>query len=204
MKKIHHPFALLTILACCIHAGAEGSETIATRAGQPGAKVTISVEPGNGWLHTMRLAGIFPLKNCPQIAVWVEDVGGKFLENLYVTRRAAVQDWRTKDEKVRRPESLPLWSHRRGVKESDGFYLPTMKHPLPDAVTAPTPKAAFTLSTVLPQSAGPVTVYVEVNHSFDYNDRFPKSAKQGGPGWSGTSGQPAAVYSAIEIGRAHV
>lgn len=197
MRNIGHSYMLAAIFACLVHTGAAGSETIVTRTGEPGVKAAISIEPGSGWLHTMRIAGILPLKNSPQIAVWAEDGGGNYLETLYVTHRTAVQDWRTSNEKVRRPESLPFWAHRRGVKESDGLYLPTKKHPLPDAVTAPTPRGAFTLSTVLPRSVGPVTVYVEVNHSFDHNDRFPKSAKPGGPGWSGVSGQPAAVYSAI-------
>ncbi len=185
MKGVYCSIVLATAFLCLSNAGAEDREVIATRSGEPGAKLTIAVEPGSGWLHTMKIGGIVPLTNRPQIAVWVEDGGGSHLATLYVTRWTPARDRRTGSIKVRRPESLPLWTHTWGMGKNEGS-----GKTLPDAVTAPTPKGSFTLLTVLPSVAGPVTVYVEVNHSLDFNDRFPKGAK------TRASGQPGAVYTA--------
>lgn len=171
-----------------------GQETITTRRSEAGVPAVISFETGPSFTHTFRIAGFIPVKTQPQIAVWVEDSDGKYIETLYVTRRSAVQDWRG-GKTIRRPEALPCWSHRRGVRYSDGLFMPTSGNPLPDAVTSATPKEGFTIRTVLSAEREQVILFVEMNQSFDYNPSFPKNAKSGQPSYSGVNGQPSAIYS---------
>lgn len=47
----------------------------------------------------------------------------------------------------RRPEGLLVWSHRRGVKATDGLYAPDDDTQLADSVTAATSNTNFILSS---------------------------------------------------------
>ncbi len=67
-------------------------------------------------------------------------------------KRPAPRAWMM-SKKIRRPESLPYWSHRRGVVYPDGLYMPTRENPLTDAVTAASPEGNFRLGTKAPQDA---------------------------------------------------
>ncbi|MBN2874802.1 MAG: hypothetical protein JXM71_06885, partial [Spirochaetales bacterium] len=39
------------------------------------------------------------------------------------------------------------------------------------------------------------SAFLEINHSFDYNDAWPQSTRKGDPDWSGANGQPSVVYA---------
>ena len=164
------------------------AEIIKTNGDGSGVPVTIDITEGEHWKHFMWVSKIIPVWNRPQIAVWAETPGGDFITTLYVTHRSATQNWRGGN--VRRPGSLPYWSHRRGVEYSDGYYMPPKDAPLPDTMTAATPKQGFTLESNLHANADSIVVFVEANHSFDTNDAFPKKT-------GGVNGQPSAVYRAV-------
>jgi hypothetical protein len=190
-------FILLFLLAGIVPAGPESSQDIiVTRRERAGCPASISFEMGKEWTHTIKFWGLFNLRNQPQIAVWVTDTDGRYVETLYVTRRTARQDWRTRNERVRRPESLPFWAFSRGVVYEDGLRLPTRKNPLSDAITGATPPGSFTLETVIPDKETVLRICVELNHAYDFNDSFPKGKKYGEDGFSGISGQPSIVYRA--------
>lgn len=63
----------------------------------------------------------------PLFAVWIEDSIGNYIENLYISRviSSSTFDYRTKigDKWVaaikRRPEVVPYWSNKRGIKASE-------------------------------------------------------------------------------------
>lgn len=160
----------------------------------------IHLQAGENWLHDFPLFLGIKTKNAPQIAIWLEDPRGKYLSTIYVSHKAATQSWSFAG-KNRRKESLPCWAHSRGVKYEDGLYLPTKAHPLTDAISGATPNKSFDVK-LDPVSSSPLSKFVvkiEINHSIDFNDFYPKTARKGDANYSGGkmgSGQPAVVYAA--------
>lgn len=135
-----------------------------------GKKINIYFEKGSEWFHDIKVF-LFTIKGSPQIAVWIEDGDGKFLETLYVSSKTA--KW-VKEGKQDRSDSLSVWSSR--VK---GSY---------DTVTGATVSEK---GSVYRKSAfsSKVVVFAEVNNSFDYNEFYTKKN-------SGVNGQPSLIYSA--------
>lgn len=143
-----------------------------------GVPAAIQVTAGEHFTHKLRVMPLIRVSNAPQMAAWCETTDGEFLTTLFVTDRIATQSWRgapadpAPAESIRRPESLPVWSHRRGEVYADGLPVPTREDPMPDAVTTPTPTA-------------------------DFNDSFTAEAGETEANYSGGewgSGQPAMVY----------
>jgi hypothetical protein len=184
---------ILLTTSTCVN---DGPVVLQTAEKNSGKKIIIRINPGEEWIHRT------PFNAPPQIAVWSEDGEGNFLNTIYVSQKAATQGWVFAD-KNRKPDSLPAWSHRRGVRYADGLFMPTKKDPLPDAVTAATPRAQCTIITILPESPPVKRIYFEFNHSLDWNDTYRKDLPQVSPFFSEENGQPAVVYSAeIDTGRA--
>lgn len=160
----------------------------------------ICVEPGDAWLHDFPVFLGINKKNPPQLAIWIEDAGGKYVSTLYATHKIATQSWQASGGNRRR-EALPHWCYSRGVRYADGLYLPTKREPLTDGISGATPQSGFDVKLLPGQDLKHFVVKIEVNHSTDFNDAYPQSAKAGEPGYSGGkhgSGQPAVVY-AVEV-----
>ncbi len=154
---------------------------------------TLRITPGKEWIHSYSALVKVP----PQYALWIEDADGNYLKTVYVTKKAATQGWSfSKGE--RREEALPLWSHRRDIRDAEGVLLPSKKEPLPDELTGATPKRESTIPLNLPGGPGPFRIVLEINHSTDYNEKWPEDAEPGSPGWSGgAGGQPSLIYWAL-------
>lgn len=181
----------LTALSC------SGQDNVQSDFGDGNVKV--SIEQGRGWLHDFPLFWFIKKKNAPQIAIWTEDLDGNFLSTIYVSGKLAKQSWMAAGGN-RRKEALPCWSHAQGRQYSDGLYLPTKKEPLPDAVTGATPKGSFTANVQMNEDIKQFVIKCEFNHSVDFNEYYPKDAKEVDPNYSGGkmgSGQPAIVYQVI-------
>ena len=136
----------------------------------------ISIEKGEEWLHNFPLFLGINIKNPPQIAIWTEDMEGNY-----------------------RKEALPHWCYQRGIQYEDGLYLPSKKEPLTDGISGATPKGSFNVKMSPTGKLKKFIVKIEINHSTDFNDAYPKSAKEGDANYSGGkegSGQPALVYAA--------
>lgn len=158
----------------------------------------ISIEKGEEWLHNFPVFLGINKKNPPQIAIWTEDIEGNYLSTIYVTHKIATQSWQFSGGN-RRKEALPHWCHQRGIEYEDGLYLPTKKSPLTDGITGATPQGSFHIRMAPTGTLKKFIVKVEVNHSTDFNEAYPKSAKEGDANYSGGkegSGQPAIVYAA--------
>lgn len=158
----------------------------------------ICVEKGEEWLHDFPLFLGINKKNPPQIAIWTEDLEGHYLSTIYVTHKIATQSWQASGGN-RRKEALPHWCHQRGIAYEDGLYLPTKKSPLTDGITGATPRGSFDVRLAPAGRLRKFIVKVEINHSTDFNEAFPESAKEGDSNYSGGkkgSGQPAVVYAA--------
>lgn len=194
---------MLLIVLFASAACAEDDIVIVTKPDAVGRQITVRFETGDHYKHPLRINKLITIKTTPQIAVWIEDLDGRYIDTLYVTRRAGTQGWRTSPDlpakKIRRPESLPCWSHRRGVVYPDGLFMPTRDNPLTDAITAASPAGDFRLRTKAPGNLTKFVVLAEVNNSADFNDDYPADAQPGTPGYSGGewgSGQPSVVYAA--------
>jgi hypothetical protein len=102
----------------------------------------------------------------------------------------------TKDDRMR-PESLPVFLHKLGMKALNGFFVPTDDSLTVDGYSGATMTDNFIYSIQLPEKlAGQYRVKLEMNHSFDYNeyyssDRFPDDPVYSGNGFSA---QPSVIY----------
>lgn len=156
----------------------------------------VIIKEGDNWLHDFPLFAGIKQKNAPQIAAWIEDTEGNYITTVYASHKIATQSW---SGSKRHKEALPVWCHTRGVLYSDGLYLPTKKEPLTDGISGATPRGCFELKMHPVKTMNRFVVKVELNHSTDWNDHYPKNAETGDPGYSGGkegSGQPAIVYAA--------
>lgn len=151
-----------------------------------------------------------------QLAVWLEDDSGQFVETVYVSRKVGQKGLGNRggglDDKRggSRFSSLPVWANKQGIDYGDGNYHPTGDHPLPDAISGASPKAGeFILQHRLekPLPEGNYHYFVEVNKSFDDNEHHNYSWYRGQPSvvWKGklsVGGKPVAGSAAI-IGHGH-
>jgi len=160
----------------------------------------IFVEQGEQWVHDFPLFLGITKKNVPQIAIWVEDMQGKYLSTVYVTNKAATQSW-IGAKGIPRKEALPHW---RWSQATDGVTGATPNggldiKPVADGITGATPHESFDVKLCPATMLKQFVVKIELNHSTDFNDYYPETAKEGEPNYSGGkegSGQPAVVYAA--------
>lgn len=149
---------------------------------------TVSVTPGENWKYKV-IMGVIPVEKTPQCAAWIETSDGTYVRTLMVTDRVSRGAWRG-NPKGGRPDSLPVWLHAsaRGAASLAASEV--------DAATSATPEAdgEITLTALDLEPGKEYVARFEANHSFDYNDAWPKSAKKGSPAWSGVNGQPSVVY----------
>ncbi|MBL6445879.1 hypothetical protein JMN32_06145 [Fulvivirga sp. 29W222] len=142
----------------------------------------------------------------PLFAIWLEDSIGNYIKTLYISRVIASStfdygekvnnEW--KPAVVRRPEALPYWSHKRGIKASDGLYIPLNGAPDLDGVSGATPTGNFIVTSKSDLNALKYyKIFLEVNQSYDWNEhysegRFPDDEIYSG---SGQVGQPSLIYA---------
>ncbi len=134
-------------------------------------KISVAVNPGEAYS-----------KRAPQIAVWVENSDGTYVDTLFVTKKASGNKW-IGSPKDGRPESLPDWYKSKGQN-------PAVKIPKEelDATTRATPKKGIVIEKDLPLEKGKSYVFkCQANQSFDYNEYYTKKN-------SGVDGQPAVLY----------
>ena len=155
-------------------------------------------------------------KKC-QMAIWVTDKHGIFVDTVYVTRKIAKKGLGNRrgglDDKWggARLSALPVWAYSRGVDYGNGNFYPPKSKPLPDAISSATPKAGeFIWKWKPPQALKPSQYfyYIEVNKSFDENEHHHYSWYRGQPSvvWQGSIhvGNSASKSEAIIIGHGDV
>jgi hypothetical protein len=185
--------ALLGMAVAATVAAGGNREEIVGQTSNQGVRVEVEIEEGSAYLHRLKVLPLIRVQSPPQVAIWLETESGEFLETLYVTSRAGTNSWRsapldsTPAEEIRRPEALPVWSHRAKTAGE------------PDAMSSATPDSSYTVRSRLPANIDGVCIRLEVNHSTDFNDAFPRDVPPGAPGYSGGSwgsGQPSLIYGA--------
>lgn len=134
-------------------------------------EITVAVNPGEAYSS-----------RAPQIAVWVEDADGIFVDTLFITKKASGNNW-IGSPKAGRPEALPDWYKSKGQNPADKITKDAL-----DATTSATPKKGTVISKEIKLEKGKTYVFkCQVNQSFDYNEFYTKKN-------SGVDGQPAALY----------
>ena len=117
------------------------------------------------------------------MAVWVQS-GDESPETVFVTQGAGEKEWWFAWE---RPGALPVWD---GIKTKE-------KDIKIDAVSGATPSGeVHTVFWQIPDkyNGKALTVFLEANVSFDYNDFYNK--QENTPGYSDVNGQPSIVWHA--------
>ena len=113
----------------------------------------------------------------PLFAIWLEDEDGNYIQTLYVAKSVATgifkyavqKDNRWQAAPKRAPQTLPYWAHKRGVKATDGLYVPDASTTVPDAYTGATPVKGFIISAGLMQA---LNAFYKITGIFRYNDFF--------------------------------
>jgi hypothetical protein len=143
--------------------------------------------------------------NHPLMAIWIEDMQGKYIQTIFVAESIGKGVFKHGDAssgkwmpgEIRRPAALPVWSHRRGIKAEDGFYLPTPQNPVPDAYTGPTPPQDFIIESRLEDpDLRQFLVFFEINQTWDWNEFWTNNLYPDSDEYK-TSCQPALVYKAV-------
>jgi hypothetical protein len=205
---------------------AAAQPTAASPVAAPDGKLVLTVKEGANWLHSFRVALVVKVTARPQMAFWLEDTDGKFVATVYVTHKAATEDWQTfpgaSKYGTSREAALPVWSYKHreiGImpmatcaachakrKATDRS---TANTPMLDAITSATPETGFTREWTVPESIMPGTYVLraEINHARDWNETYRADAREVDSGWSGGdavgSGQPSLVWQGtIQIGGA--
>lgn len=190
-------FIVLVLIACTIVffvTLSRKDKIINLKGNMTGKAVSINIHQGKHYLHDFKVNTLMSIKTPPQMAVWVEDSQGNYIETLYATSKIVYQKWSkapsdtTKDGQIRRNEALPYWTHKKGSAQI-----------LPDSVTSATSMGNSTVNTKLNAANDTYIILAEINQSTDFNEYYPKEAKVGDVNYSGGeygSGQPAIVYAA--------
>lgn len=143
--------------------------------------------------------------NHPSFVFWIEDMGGNYIQTLFVTRAIGQGIFSYGDKssgiwkpgEVRRPAALPYWAHKRGIMTEDGLLVPTPRSKVPDAYSGATPAGSFSLTSRSDAPLeGTLRLMLELNQPWDWNEywtnsRFPNDSDYV------SSCQPAIVYEAL-------
>lgn len=150
----------------------------------------------------------------PQMAIWLEDEQGDYLETLFVSKATASglffggrskDNFKTFDKNkdasgdYKRVNALPVWSHKRGVQYADGLYVPPSNQPLPAAITGATIIDNFKLHTSI-KSLDKFTLKIEINVAFDDNEFYSEYDFPDDEifhNGTGQLGQPSIIFSTI-------
>jgi hypothetical protein len=178
-RKALFAAALCALVGSSLAVGQE-----AAQAQRIQGKVELSLKPGASFSQRMWWF-VFPMKKGPQIAAWVETAEGAYVAPLFVTQRAGKGNWMSAP-KAGRPESLPVFYH--AASGQGGL----------DSLSSATPKGPVETSpgSISLERGKRYMVFVEVNHSFDYNADWPDKLPSTDPRYSGVNGQPSLVYRA--------
>jgi hypothetical protein len=173
MKNLVLAIVLVSLFGC-IGCNSEGKnkQSINTNG------MELSVEPGEHWKGKKKIF-IFSLIRTPQMAAWIEDNQGHYISTITVTNRSAKKNWISAPNEGR-PEALPVWNHK--IQNNTAQI---------DSVSAATSKGSVDVkidngSLINGQE---YNVYLEINHSFDNNDTWPKKEND-------VNGQPSLIYHA--------
>jgi hypothetical protein len=140
--------------------------------------------------------------NNPSFAIWLEDMKGNFIQELFVTQSIATGVFRYGDSSSGQWEAgerryyaaLPYYFHKRS-KRNNNADVPDIKNPVLDAYSGATPSKDFNLVTRSDNKDLKIfRILIEINQTWDFNN-FWHNAKFPDDTDYRTSAQPSLVYS---------
>jgi hypothetical protein len=198
MNKLFLSFILITSVAC-------STATMKNKEITPEQKTIVNSNPeGKGPEISIEFTKGESFKY-PLMAAWIEDADGNYIQTLYVPTTIATGVFKYGREEnnkwisapKRAPQTLPYWSHKRGVKASDGLFMPEPQNPVPDAYSGATPVNGFILNAKADQDLpGIFKVMFEINENWDWNEYWTNSKFPDDENYK-MSCQPALVYEVI-------
>ncbi len=194
----------LLIVLTLLVAAACSTATMNKKEGTPEQKTIItSNQEGKGPLISLEFTKGKSF-NYPLMAVWLEDAEGNYIQTLFVpvTIATGVFKYGKQDKNKwisapkRAPQTLPYWSHKRGIKASDGLYMPEPENPVSDAYSGATPVKGFILNAKADKDLPAVfRVMFEINQNWDWNEYWTNNKFPDDENYK-MSCQPALVYEA--------
>ncbi len=170
----------------------EEKKVLTTNTGGRGPEIIVDLEKGSSFYY-------------PLFAIWLEDTGGRYIQTLYVSKAVATgyfeyarqegNKWAGGEKRA--PQTLPYWAHKRGVKASDGLFMPDASTAVPDAYTGATPITGFVLNSRADEPLpAKFKVMLEINQNWDWNEFWTNNKYPDDENYK-MSCQPALVYEAV-------
>jgi len=141
----------------------------------------------------------------PLMAVWLEDEQGGYIQTLFVPKAIATGVFKYGSNDTgkwveaakRAPQTLPYWSHKRGIRAPDGLFMPDPENPVADAYSGATPTTSFVLKTNADKALpGKFRVMFEVNQNWDWNEYWTNDKYPDDRNYLNNA-QPSLVYEGI-------
>lgn len=143
----------------------------------------------------------------PLMAIWLEDDKGEYIQTLFVPMAVARGVFKYGSNAAgkwvkaakRSPQTLPYWSHKRGIKADDGLYMPDPENPVADAYSGATPTTSFVLKSRADRTLPPrFRVMFEVNQNWDWNEYWTNDKYPDDKNYL-FNAQPAVVYESSVV-----
>lgn len=176
-------------------------QTLTTNVGDSGIPIEIELRKGAHYESDPQPLFLgLTYTSTPQVAFWLEDLEGQYINTIYVTQKISNASFVSTDDifkTVSRPESLPHWAHQRGVSYGGDSFMPSTDNNDLDGMTGATPLGNYDVRSKLKTELRQFKVMMEINRSYDFNDFYTKDKYPNDPIYSGSgsSGQPSVIYS---------
>ncbi len=198
MNRILIIFVAIALGACSAGSMKKQSElkdvqtALSTNAEGKGPEIIVDLRKGESFYY-------------PLFAIWLEDTDGRYIQTLYVAKAVGTGYFKYAKQEgnkwiggvKRAPQTLPFWSHKRGIKAADGLFVPDAESVVPDAYTGATPITSFVLTS---RADGPLPdkykVMLEINQNWDWNEYWTNNKYPDDENYR-MSCQPALVYEAV-------
>lgn len=153
--------------------------------GESDHQIVIDILVGENY-ESKEIVDFIPIKVVPQMAVWVEDMDGDYIETLYVTKKDAESSYYGVDG---RNEALPVWRNKREISK---------KSIIVDGISSATTKSDLEIIRNVDRFPARFKVMLEVNKSFDFNEYYRENLSEKDAGYNtGFSGQPSIIYEVV-------
>lgn len=198
MKK--STIIVLCLIALACSAGKNMNQSFPS---EPKEKIITNISGKGSSISLMFFKG--PSFNYPVVAVWLEDMEGKYIQTLYVSKSITTKVFTHTIKEgnklivapARATKSLPYWAHKKNPSTTEDIYKLDDEQVVADAYSGATPKAGFVLKTRADNSLpDKFKLMMEINQKWDRNEYW-TSNKYPGDEFYKLSCQPAIVYEAV-------